>query len=240
MRCYKHPKEEAVGMCKVCNKGLCEACAVEEDGFLFCKQHSEMPEVVEKAEEDALAMMPKPARAAPVAVLAPKAKPRPAAPPKALLRVTPSASLAPALVGAIVSGVLMGLPFVNIPCIVWMVLGGAVAAYFLVAYESSKEGVRGYIRLSHGTEIGAVSGLFGASIAMVISLFVAVNFGDLIAQGMASASITDPATASLFAQMVTTNPDLNVTSMLVKYFVMLVAFPIFGAIGGALAARISR
>jgi hypothetical protein len=37
MRCFKHPKSEAVGICSSCNKGVCTRCAVEKDGKVYCK-----------------------------------------------------------------------------------------------------------------------------------------------------------------------------------------------------------
>jgi len=37
MRCFKHPKSEAVGICSSCNKGVCSKCAVEEDGKVYCR-----------------------------------------------------------------------------------------------------------------------------------------------------------------------------------------------------------
>jgi len=239
MRCYKHPKEEAVGMCKVCNKGLCEQCAVDKDDFVFCRHHADMPDVVERVEEEALATVPKAqvVRAAPRMAPVPAPRPRPHVP-KTFLRVTPNATVAPAILGGIVSGVLMGFPFVNIPCIIWLVLGGMVAAYFLVLDRSSRDKVNGCISIRVGALVGGLSGLLGASIAMVISLFVAVNFSDLIAGGIAN--LMDPGTAALAAQALTTDPNLDVVSLLVKYVAMLIIFPLFGMIGGALAAKLSR
>jgi hypothetical protein len=37
MRCFKHPKSEAVGICSSCNKGVCSKCTVEKDGKVYCK-----------------------------------------------------------------------------------------------------------------------------------------------------------------------------------------------------------
>jgi hypothetical protein len=37
MRCFKHPKSEAVGVCSSCGKGVCSKCAVEKDGKVYCK-----------------------------------------------------------------------------------------------------------------------------------------------------------------------------------------------------------
>jgi hypothetical protein len=37
MKCYDHPKTDAVGVCSQCGKGICSKCAVEIGGKLYCK-----------------------------------------------------------------------------------------------------------------------------------------------------------------------------------------------------------
>jgi len=37
VKCYAHPEKEAVGVCRECGKGICEACAVEVSGRLYCR-----------------------------------------------------------------------------------------------------------------------------------------------------------------------------------------------------------
>lgn len=37
MKCYVHPKEDAVAVCKTCEKGVCNNCAVILAGNIFCK-----------------------------------------------------------------------------------------------------------------------------------------------------------------------------------------------------------
>lgn len=37
MRCFNHPKSEAIGICSSCNKGVCQRCAVEKDGKVYCR-----------------------------------------------------------------------------------------------------------------------------------------------------------------------------------------------------------
>jgi len=37
MRCFNHPKSEAVGICSSCNKGICSRCAVDKDGKMYCR-----------------------------------------------------------------------------------------------------------------------------------------------------------------------------------------------------------
>jgi len=36
MKCYNHPKTEAIGVCKTCGKCICKGCTVEQDNKIFC------------------------------------------------------------------------------------------------------------------------------------------------------------------------------------------------------------
>ena len=41
MKCYKHPKVEAVGVCKECGEGICQKCSVEIGKKLYCKDDAD-------------------------------------------------------------------------------------------------------------------------------------------------------------------------------------------------------
>lgn len=41
MHCYRHQTQEAVGICKSCNKGLCSDCAVDIGQGIACKNSCE-------------------------------------------------------------------------------------------------------------------------------------------------------------------------------------------------------
>lgn len=41
MRCYYHPEQEAVGICKSCNKGICRECAIDIGNGIACKDTCE-------------------------------------------------------------------------------------------------------------------------------------------------------------------------------------------------------
>jgi len=36
MRCYNHPENNAIGICKNCNKGLCKDCLTELENGIAC------------------------------------------------------------------------------------------------------------------------------------------------------------------------------------------------------------
>lgn len=37
MKCYYHEDKDAVGICTLCEKGICKDCAIEYNGKLYCK-----------------------------------------------------------------------------------------------------------------------------------------------------------------------------------------------------------
>ncbi|MFH0829915.1 MAG: hypothetical protein V1887_02015 [Candidatus Aenigmatarchaeota archaeon] len=67
MKCYKHPKVNAVGVCRECGEGICKKCSVEIGGKLYCKGDADKVFGTSKAQ----------AQAAPAATNAPQ-KPSPA------------------------------------------------------------------------------------------------------------------------------------------------------------------
>lgn len=51
MKCFKHPKAEAVGVCKECGEGICSKCAVEIGKKLYCKDDANKVFGAQKAQE---------------------------------------------------------------------------------------------------------------------------------------------------------------------------------------------
>lgn len=41
MKCYKHPRIDAVGVCSECGQGICDKCAVKIGGKLYCKSDAD-------------------------------------------------------------------------------------------------------------------------------------------------------------------------------------------------------
>jgi hypothetical protein len=143
--------------------------------------------------------------------------------------------LKPAVMGALVMGVLSALPGVslgNCCCCAWLVTGGLVAAYML------QSGTPQPITLGDGGLVGLLAGLFGAVVNMLIS--VPVNL------------LTGPIQQQLVQRFADSQPDLpeNVRKMLdnmgagtvsvigtiMGFFMMLVLGAIFSSLGGVLGA----
>src|SRR5438132_13671198 len=77
----------------------------------------------------------------------------------------------PALIGGLVLGVLSALPLVsagNLCCCLWLVLGGAVAAYVLQQNQSAP------ITPGDGAVVGLLAGVIGAFVYLIVSIPVAM------------------------------------------------------------------
>jgi hypothetical protein len=79
----------------------------------------------------------------------------------------PSSKLQPALLGGLLLGVLSALPLVqagNLCCCLWVLAGGATAAYLL------QRGQAAPITFGDGAVVGFMAGLFGAVVWMAVSV----------------------------------------------------------------------
>ncbi len=82
--------------------------------------------------------------------------------------------LQPAVIGGVVIGVLSALPLVsagNCCCCLWIIGGGAVAAYLLQQHQATP------ITVGDGAVVGAMAGLVGAVVDLVISIPVSWSPG---------------------------------------------------------------
>jgi len=76
--------------------------------------------------------------------------------------------LQPAIVGGLVGGLLTAIPgvnFLNACCCLWIVMGGVIAARMLIKRSPALP-----ITLGEGATVGALAGLVGAVIYMVIGV----------------------------------------------------------------------
>ena len=83
--------------------------------------------------------------------------------------------LQPAFLGGLFIGVLSALPILNVAncCCLWIVTGGALAAYLLQQSESHPIGV------SRAAGVGLLSGVIGAGVWLVISVALDVIMAPL-------------------------------------------------------------
>jgi len=86
----------------------------------------------------------------------------------------PSSKLQPALLGGVVLGVLSALPIIsagNICCCLWILSGGALAAYLLQSNQETP------INTGDGAAVGLLAGAIGAVVYFLLSIPISLVMG---------------------------------------------------------------
>lgn len=76
-----------------------------------------------------------------------------------------------AAIGGLITGILSLIPFISTCCCLWAILGGGVAAFMYIKGSSTP------VSTGDGAIIGALSGLVGAVIYLIIGLPMTLIFG---------------------------------------------------------------
>jgi len=146
-----------------------------------------------------------------------------------------ASKLQPAVLGGVLIGVLSALPIVsagNLCCCLWVLLGGAVAAYLLQQNQSTP------LSVGDGAIVGMLAGLDGAVVGTVLTIPVLVMFGPLQAEYMArildNPEIPPEAKQALGNFM--PSGGVSVMWLMFTLFFSLVVDAIFGTLGGMLGA----
>lgn len=127
--------------------------------------------------------------------------------------------LKPALLGGLIVGLLSAIPFVNYCCCIWGICGGALAGMLYI------KGSPVPVRPGDGAVVGALAGVVGAVIYLLIGLPVAYFYGAAaIEEAMGNAGVELPMSGAL----------LIITSTLLGALFLIV----LAVIGGLLAVPI--
>ena len=255
MKCFYHPKKDAVGMCSNCNKGVCTECAREIDGLVYCKicyqkiKKEEAPEIFPQVAK------PKPE---PIPVVKPVGVERELKPiqvkreipreirealPKTLLEIKIEEIVSAVIFGGIITGLLMGIPFLNLLG-VWAVFGGAISVYLTKLRIDQHGG--GYIRARDGAKIGAAAGVVGAIAASSLNIIFLYLLGP---ETIASIELQINSSLSQFGlgwlshriiQATIAAPNPTATFLIIKFLLMLILFALLGAVGGIVGAKLTQ
>ena len=79
--------------------------------------------------------------------------------------------LKPALLGGLIVGVLSAIPFINYCCCIWGLGGGALAAFLYIKDSPTP------VKMGDGAMVGALAGVVGGIIYLVLGLPIAIFFG---------------------------------------------------------------
>lgn len=124
-----------------------------------------------------------------------------------------------ALIGGVIVGLLSAIPFVNYCCCIWGIGGGLVAGLIFIKGSPTK------VAIGDGAITGALAGVVGAVIYLIVGLPIILLFG--------AASIEESLTKSGI-QM----PFSGTLMLVVGAFVAAVVLIILATLGGLLAIPI--
>jgi hypothetical protein len=150
-----------------------------------------------------------------------------------------SSKFQPALLGGLVLGVLSVLPIVNIGnacCCLWVVSGGAVAAYLLQRNQAAP------ITPGDGAAVGLLAGIVGAIVWQVLQLPVTLAMGPFQAQLMDRLLNTGdlPENVRPLFEMMRQNAGFSLVGFIIGGFFTLIISVVFSTLGGVIGAAMFR
>lgn len=160
--------------------------------------------------------------------------------------VDPKASMGqPALIGGVVIGVLSSLPIIsvgNVCCCLWVVAGGAIAAYLL------QQNQRTPISPGDGALVGLYAGLIGAAVGFVISIPLSMVMAPMqramVQRILENAGDMPPAARQFLENMSGPTTAAGFVGRLVVRVIIfcftLVIWSIFSTLGGLLGAAMFK
>jgi hypothetical protein len=147
--------------------------------------------------------------------------------------------LLPALVGGIIIGLgTIGssfIPFANLCCCIWAIIGGVVAAYMLIKRSPTLP-----VNKGDGAMTGLLAGVVGSLIFLALAIpFILKSWGSLTAEMMArSEAMNDPASHETVKRMVEFMQNNSLLSALFIWMIFAVLFMGFATIGGVIGVSI--
>jgi hypothetical protein len=142
--------------------------------------------------------------------------------------------LVPALIGGVVGGVLSVTPIISVlNCVLclWIVVGGALAVYFVKRWND----IKGKISTGKAALTGAISGFVAAIIAIVVNFFVAGDFRSILDEAMRS-----PEVEQALRDAGVTLEEIAGIVLVFIVLVMIVVFALFGALGGIISNEVKK
>ena len=141
----------------------------------------------------------------------------------------------PALIGGALAGILTGIPLVNCFCCLWLVGGGALAAYFL-RKDSPVE-----LTAGDGAIVGIFAGMVAAAVAFLVSIPLAPLDNALARSMMEWASeYADQMPEFWESMMKGEGLNASVPFMVLELFINIVVFSALGALGGIMGISLFK
>lgn len=145
-----------------------------------------------------------------------------------------ASKLQPAVMGGLLIGVLSALPIVaagNFCCCLWVLSGGALAAYLLQQNQPST------LTPGDGAVVGLMAGVVGAVVKTIIAIPFALLVGPMQVQALQRVLDNPDVPPELRNVLVMMGSGgLTIVGIIVGLMVSLVLYTIFGMLGGMLGA----
>jgi hypothetical protein len=147
-----------------------------------------------------------------------------------------NAMLKPALWGALVIGVLSGLPLVsagNCCCCAWIVTGGMLAAYLL------QNGTPTPIMMGDGALVGLLAGLMSAPIRLVVSVPMDIMMGPIqlrFARRLLESNPDIPDNVRQALDSLGGGAGVSLIGIALSFVTSLLLGAVFASVGGLLGA----
>jgi hypothetical protein len=151
----------------------------------------------------------------------------------------PASKFQPALFGGLVLGVLSALPIVNMGnacCCLWVLAGGAVAAYLLQNNQSAP------VTAGDGAAVGFLAGVVGAIVWQVVAIPVTVLMGPIQARMLDRLLNTGdlPDNVRPVFEALRQNAGFSIVRFVIGSMFTLVISVIFSTLGGLAGAALFR
>ena len=136
----------------------------------------------------------------------------------------------PALIGGAVLCVLSLIPFINYGCCLWVIAGGAIAAYMLIKRSPVLP-----VTTGEGAGVGALAGILGSVLYLLIftPIFFAFGREGAIEQMQQAAyQQTDPNARRMVMQFVDLVREQPIVFVLIFWVMVSIFFIAFATLGG--------
>lgn len=143
--------------------------------------------------------------------------------------------LKPALIGGVLLGLLSVIPFVNavnICCCLWAILGGMLASYLYVKNSPTPASA------GDGAILGAIAGLIGAAISLVLGIPISYAMGPTMRNLMLSMleNVDRQQAEAMRRQLEMTGDALG--PVIINALILAVMLVFFSVIGGLIGAAL--
>ena len=153
--------------------------------------------------------------------------------------------LMPALYGGVIMGVISGIPFINFInclCCAGIILGGFMAVFF---YKKDLKETDPPLTSSDGLQLGALAGVFGAIVGVILTVIIHFAFGNVTGEAMGgmimqlyeSMGILDKMPPEAVEQMQEGFRSRALSPFLIVNFII---DPLFGLIGGLIGYSVFK